>query len=468
MVKQFKGFTPQQNEVLARRMGYQGDMAEFEGFLSNSPEHSQRYQGFIEKAKSMVGAMGNYAEGGVVQNPLIDGLSNAVPTGIMTQAFQETNQMLNNPQAAITPVKVTPMTVSQNELISYGPSQAQATNDVTATQAQTPQTTQANTVTTDTSTTEVNQATTGMSGVQGTVSQNAQVTAETALPSADATVKGQLDKLMQDFQGGQTPAWAAGAIRNANAIMAARGLGASSMAGGAVTQAAMESALQIAIQDASIYSAFEMKNLDNRQQAKLQNAQAFLQMDLQNLDNEQQMALLRNQSKIQAIFSYTAAENASRQFNATSKNQTEQFFANLKASVSMFNAGQANDVAQFNRQVNEARNQFNAANRLVIDQSNAQWRRSVTTTNNATINEANRINAQTASGMTLAAYNNLMQKDRDIYSYIFDSEQRNLDRAHEIILAKLTGKIQSKAAVGEAIGGLVGAGLSGIIGSWFK
>ena len=43
-----------------------------------------------------------------------------------------------------------------------------------------------------------------------------------------ASVKDELDDLMQDFQGGKTPAWAAGAMRNANAAMAARGLSASS------------------------------------------------------------------------------------------------------------------------------------------------------------------------------------------------------------------------------------------------
>jgi hypothetical protein len=48
------------------------------------------------------------------------------------------------------------------------------------------------------------------------------------------------------------PAWAAGALRNATAQMAARGLGASSLAGQAIVQATMESALPIAQADASI------------------------------------------------------------------------------------------------------------------------------------------------------------------------------------------------------------------------
>ena len=66
-----------------------------------------------------------------------------------------------------------------------------------------------------------------------------------------ASVKTELDTLMQDFQGGDPPSWAAGAMRNAAAAMAARGLTASSMAGMAIVQAGMEAALPIAQIDAS-------------------------------------------------------------------------------------------------------------------------------------------------------------------------------------------------------------------------
>ena len=86
-----------------------------------------------------------------------------------------------------------------------------------------------------------------------------QIQAATATPSDQATVKGQLDTLMQDFEGGATPTWAAGAMRNANAQMAARGLGASSMAGQAIIQAAMESAITYSsAQDAQTVAGFEM------------------------------------------------------------------------------------------------------------------------------------------------------------------------------------------------------------------
>ena len=100
-----------------------------------------------------------------------------------------------------------------------------------------------------------------------------QIQAATATPSDKATVQGQLENLMQDFEGGETPAWAAGALRNATSAMAARGLGASSLAGQALVQAAMESALPIAQADAAVTAQFESQNLSNRQQRAMLAAQ---------------------------------------------------------------------------------------------------------------------------------------------------------------------------------------------------
>tara|TARA_R110000737_G_scaffold51427_1_gene72679 strand:- start:186 stop:1784 length:1599 start_codon:yes stop_codon:yes gene_type:complete len=96
-----------------------------------------------------------------------------------------------------------------------------------------------------------------------------QIEAATAMPSDQATVKGQLGELMQDFEGGAPPAWAAGAMRAATAAMAARGIGSSSMAGQAIIQATMESALPIAMADASTFAKFESQNLSNRQQTAM-------------------------------------------------------------------------------------------------------------------------------------------------------------------------------------------------------
>ena len=106
--------------------------------------------------------------------------------------------------------------------------------------------------------------------------------AATGVPSSEATVQGQLTGLLEQFEAGETPAWAAGAMRTATATLAARGLGASSMAGQAIIQAAMESALPIAQADASTRAQFEAQNLSNKQQAAMFAAQqraSFLNLE---------------------------------------------------------------------------------------------------------------------------------------------------------------------------------------------
>jgi hypothetical protein len=124
--------------------------------------------------------------------------------------------------------------------------------------------------------------------------------AATGAPSTDATVQGQLTGLMADFEGKTPPSWAAGALRNAAASMASRGLGASSMAGQAMIQAAMESAMPIAVQDAKTSATFEMQNLSNRQQTAMFAAEqraSFLGLEF----NQEFQTRVANSAKISEI-----------------------------------------------------------------------------------------------------------------------------------------------------------------------
>ena len=363
-----------------------------------------------------------------------------------------------------------------------------------------------------------------------------QVQAATASPSAKATVAGQLDSLMKDFDGGKTPVWAAGAMRAATAQMAARGLGSSSLAGQAIIQAAMESAIPIAQADAATVARFEsqnlsnrqqramlaaeqraqfmgmefdqafqarvmnaskisdvanmnftaeqqvtlenaratntmnlanlsnsqamvmaeaaalanldMANLSNRQQAAVQNAQAFLETDFRNMDRISQMDTFKTQQKIQALFTDQAAENAAKQFNASSENQTNQFFASLESQTSQFNASQKNAMEQFNVNAKNAskqfnadmknqRQQFNAKNSLVIAQANAQWRQNIATLNTAAQNEANMEYAKTINNLTAKNLDAVWQRERDLMSYNFTSEESAKNRALELLKADM-------------------------------
>ena len=128
----------------------------------------------------------------------------------------------------------------------------------------------------------------------------AETQAATANPTKQATVAGQLEGLMAQFEGGNTPAWAAGSMRAATATMAARGLGASSMAGQAIIQAAMEAALPIAQMDAQVTAQFEQQNLSNRQQRAILAAQQRAQFLGQEFDQGFQ-SRVANSAKIADI-----------------------------------------------------------------------------------------------------------------------------------------------------------------------
>ena len=174
-----------------------------------------------------------------------------------------------------------------------------------------------------------------------------QIQAATATPSDKATVKGQLDTLMQDFDGGDPPAWAAGAMRNATAQMAARGLGSSSMAGQAIVQAAMESALPIAMQDAQTTAGFEMQNLSNRQQRAMLGAQQRAQFIGMEFDQAFQ-ARVQNSARIADVanMNFTAEQSIALE---NSRNANTMDLANLSNSQAMVMA-QAASISQLESQ----------------------------------------------------------------------------------------------------------------------
>ena len=232
-----------------------------------------------------------------------------------------------------------------------------------------------------------------------------------------------------------------------------------------MTQALMESSVQIAAKDADKYAAIQLKNLDNEQRTVLQNAavvasmdkanlnarlkaevtnaQAFLSIDLKNLDNEQKSATLTYQGLLKGLFTDAAEENARQQFNAKNELQVEEFFAELGAqidtananrvaSMEQFNVSEANSMTQFNETLNDSRNKFNANMQFAVDQSNATWRREVNTSNTALDNETNRINVQNEYNAVQNALNNLWQAYRDEAAWNFQNSENELSRQHDL------------------------------------
>ena len=276
-----------------------------------------------------------------------------------------------------------------------------------------------------------------------------QIQAAQTTPTQAAMVQGQLDGLMQQFVGGNTPAWAAGAIRNANAAMAARGLGASSLAGQAIVQAAMESALPIAQADAQIQAQFEGQNLSNRQQiamlsaqqrakfmgqefdqefqtrvqnsarigdianmnftaeqqVQLENSRATNTMNLNNLSNSQAMVMAeasalaqldtqnlsnRQQSAVQNAQSFLQTDMA----NLSNRQQTDLFKAQQRVQSMFTDQAATNAAAQFNASSQNQTDQFFQNLGSQVSQFNATQANAQAQYNAGQTNTVNRFNAE--------------------------------------------------------------------------
>ena len=205
-----------------------------------------------------------------------------------------------------------------------------------------------------------------------------EVQAAQATPTKQATVQGQLETLMQQFEGGKTPAWAAGAMRNATATMAARGLGASSMAGQALIQAAMESAVPIAQADAKTIASFEAQNLSNRQQRAMLAAEQRAAFIGQEFDQAFQARVI-NASKISDIanMNFTAEQQVALENSRAANTMNLANLGNRQALVMSEAAALANmDMANLNNRQQAA--VMNAQSFLQMDMANLSNRQQTT------------------------------------------------------------------------------------------
>ena len=285
-----------------------------------------------------------------------------------------------------------------------------------------------------------------------------QVQAATATPSAQATVQGQLTELMSDFDGGSTPSWAAGAMRSATAQMAARGLGASSMAGQAIVQAAMEAALPIAASDAQTVAGFEMTNLSNRQQramlsaqqratfmgqefdqafqSRVQNASRVSDVANMNFTADQQVALensrnantvnMTNLSNTQAMVMGEAAaisglesQNLSNQQQAAVQNaqsflQMDMTNLNNLQQTEMFKSQSVIQSIFTDQAAENAAKQFNASSENQTKQFMANMRTQVNQFNSSQANAMTQLDVSETNA--LAKFNSDMKNQRDQFN----------------------------------------------------
>ena len=197
-----------------------------------------------------------------------------------------------------------------------------------------------------------------------------QIQAATATPTEKATVQGQLAQLTNNFDMNNPPAWAAGTLRGVQGQLAARGLGASSMAGQALIQGALESALPIAQADANTQAQFETQNLSNRQQRAMLAAQQRATFLGQEFDQEFQ-SRVQNSSRIGDIanMNFTAEQNIAMENSRAVNTMNLQNLSNKQAMV-MAEAAALSQLDMANLSNNQQAAVQNAQNFLQQEMAN--------------------------------------------------------------------------------------------------
>ena len=274
----------------------------------------------------------------------------------------------------------------------------------------------------------------------------------------DMTVQGQLAKLTANFDAKNPPGWAAGALRAVTAEMAARGIGASSMAGQALIQATLEKALPIATADAAVFQQMASQNLSNRQQtavlaaqqraaflgqefdqtfqAKVTNAAKISDIANLNFTATQQIALenskmaqtvdLANLSNQQATIMAYAAQVANLEVtNLSNKQQAavanaqaflQMDLANLnnQQQTTLFKTQQMTQSLLTDAASQNAALQFNAASTTQVDQFNSTLSTQVTQFNATQQNAIAQFNTDQANA--LSKFNAEVQNQRDTFN----------------------------------------------------
>jgi len=253
-----------------------------------------------------------------------------------------------------------------------------------------------------------------------------------------ASMQDEMTTLMDQFEGGNTPPWAAGAMRKATAVMAQRGLGASSMAGQAIIQAAMEASLPIAqidtankqqmaltkaeqrakfmqmdfdqefqskVKNAAKVSEVANMNFTAEQQVALENAKMAQTMNLANLNNRQalvmaeaaqisqlEMASLNNrqQAQVQNAQNFLAVDMA----NLNNEQATEIFKAQALANTILSDTAASNASEQFNASSENQTEQFFASMKSQISQFNSAQSNAMSQFNAGEANAIQKFNSE--------------------------------------------------------------------------
>lgn len=319
-----------------------------------------------------------------------------------------------------------------------------------------------------------------------------------------STVKEQLAMLQDDWVGtngeNKVPFYALGAVTAAKQEMAARGMGGSSMAAAAITQAGLEAMIPVAMKDAEFFQTLSVKKFDMqtsmglaklshianldmadlnfRQQRAVDTANKFFQVNMSNVENERLVAATNNANRVQKLFADAAAVNVANNLGYTTEAEMNRFYDQLALSAQTTTANLLLDASKFNAAVQNERTQFNATMMAEIERDNINYLRSINTANTAGINQQNLINSQNLLGISNTAIANDLTLTRDQLNRIFEASENMATRMNNYAIAKLEADAamsrltsqqdyESSAAIGGFLQEITTPLISGLVGSIF-
>ena len=253
----------------------------------------------------------------------------------------------------------------------------------------------------------------------------------------EMTVQGQLNKLLSNFDAGAPPPWAAASMRNATAQLAARGLGASSLAGQAIVQATLEAATPIAAADAKVFEQMGLQNLSNRQQIAVLTGQQRAQFLGQEFDQAFQTRVL-NAARV--------ADIADKNFDAQTTIAIENArltntmdVANLSArnAVVLAKAAQMSQLETTNLNNRQQAAVDNAKSFLMMDVKNLELRQQTSLFKAQEVADALLSDAALSNAVRITNANNTLEAAKISETLALTASQFNASERNKVNLANM-------------------------------
>jgi hypothetical protein len=280
----------------------------------------------------------------------------------------------------------------------------------------------------------------------------------------EALVSNQIDSLLSGIEEGEIPPWARPAVASVEAMLARRGLSASSVGRDNLINTIIQSALPIAQSNAQAIqqSVAQQRNIEAQaaeadarraQQVGLQNAQNVFQLNMTQFNADQQTELSnskflqtvslteannRQQAAIQDAVLMSQANLAEANFAQQSQIQNAKNFlamdmANLnnEQQANMLEAQQEQQRMLSNQAAENARRQFNATSEIQVQQFNASLASRISQFNATQENSAKQFNAQVSNAAEARRVNNELEVARVNAAIVNDSNKFNAQVAFE-------------------------------------